>query len=135
MVIKLIAKHELRMLWYKSQRRKLFAKNVQPPGSYFLQPLRNCSDVKTNQELLFSNQTIVPSVHKIKRTIKSRLDLDFIDGFACIQTSCPVCPLQDESLQQPQQQQTKEANKAGASKSNRLSLFINKTSGKKIYFQ
>lgn len=85
---------------------------------------RYCSDVKRNEELLFSSQSSgIPSPLKVKQTIKSGL-YDFVDGFACIQTTCPTCPSQ-QHLDKKSAEQTKSDDKC---------LFINKTTGKNKFF-
>lgn len=89
-----------------------------------LRCLRNCSDIKRNEELLFSSQsTGIPSAVKIKQTIKSGF-YDFIDGPTCIQTSCPTClPTADQSTSE---------NVVDHTKSDEKCLFINKTTGKQF---
>lgn len=78
---------------------------------------RNYSDIKTNEELLFSknSESTIPSVLKIKRAIKSAGTIETSDGFSCIQTKCPVCD----------REKKKTAN----------DIFINKTSGKRSHFE
>lgn len=88
--------------------------------------LNRCfSDVKRNEELLFSSQgsgMVIPSPLRMKQTIKTGF-YDLIDGFTCIQTSCPTCPSAEN--------QNKNDKKPGPSKVDKC-LFINKTTGKSI---
>lgn len=53
----------------------------------------NYCDIKTNEDLLFtkSQETTIPSVLKIKRTIKSAGTYEIHDGFSCIESKCPAC--------------------------------------------
>lgn len=88
---------------------------------------RYFSDVKRNEELLFSSQgavMVIPSPLRIKQTIKTGFH-DLLDGFTCIQTSCPICPL-------PVNQNTNDK-KSVSSKADKF-LFINKTTGKSTIF-
>lgn len=88
---------------------------------------RNCSDIKRNEELLFSSQSAgIPSALKIKQTIKSGF-YDFVDGPTCVQTSCPTCL--------PKSDQNVEEKVAEPTKSNEKCLFINKTTGKIYYHE
>lgn len=80
---------------------------------------RNCSDIKRNEELLFSSHAagvVIPSALKIKQTIKSGF-YDLVDGFTSIQTSCPTCPSKTDD-------QTSDDKKI-----HDKCLFINKTTG------
>lgn len=78
---------------------------------------RYCSDITTNENLLFSgvNTIVAPSPLKIKSALKSK-NVEFVDGFTCIQTSCPVCP--------PDKNQPHENKNI-----DKKCLFINKTTG------
>lgn len=79
---------------------------------------RHCSDIKTNEDLLFSSHApnTIPSPMRIKSTLKNGF-YDFVDGFTSVQTSCPVClPLDDN---QPH----------GMTTENKKCIFINKTTG------
>lgn len=65
-----------------------------PASNPLLWQQRHCCDIKRNEELLFSSGgsgVIIPTPLKIKQTLKSGFH-DLIDGFTCIQTSCPACP-------------------------------------------
>lgn len=102
---------------------ELFANRYQ---SKFQILLRCCSDIKRNEELLFSSQSggiVIPSPLRIKQTIKTGFH-DLIDGFTCIQTSCPTCPSTTINPNEKTVEQTK-SDKC---------LFINKTTGKLIKF-
>lgn len=82
---------------------------------------RQCSDIKRNEELLFSSHgtgVVIPSAMKIKQTIKSGF-YDLVDGFTCVQTSCPTCP--STNVQSDGKDQSKNHDNC---------LFINKTTGK-----
>lgn len=88
---------------------------------------RYCSDIKRNEELLFSSQgsgIIIPTPLKIKQTIKSGF-YEFVDGFACIQTSCPTCP----SAASGKNTNASDAKSAYSTKIDEKCLFINKTTG------
>lgn len=86
---------------------------------------RYCSDIKRNEELLFSGQSPgIPSASKIKQTVKNGF-YDFVDGFTCIQTSCPTCLPNAESVLETAADQMKNHEKC---------LFINKTTGKNKIF-
>lgn len=99
--------------------------NTLPTRLTFLR--QYCSDIKRNEELLFSNHgvgVVIPSPLKIKQAIKTGF-YDFVDGSICIQTSCPTCPSANES----------DAPVSGGkivenSKKDDKCLFINKTTGK-----
>lgn len=88
---------------------------------------RYCSDIKRNEELLFSNHgvgVVIPSPLKIKQTIKTGF-YDFVDGPICIQTSCPTCPSTNES-----NAPAPSGKFAENLKRDEKHLFINKTTGK-----
>lgn len=90
---------------------------------HWCQSKRHYCDIKTNVGLLFSSSdatTIIPSVLKIKRTIKNRGIHELDDGFACIRTKCPVCtdPTDRQNVSDPLSH-----NK----------IFVNKTTG--LYIQ
>lgn len=87
---------------------------------------RYCSDIKRNEELLFSNHgvgVVIPSPLKIKQTIKTGFH-EFIDGPTSIQTSCPICPSTIETNPTVSAGKTNET-----SKTQEKCLFINKTTG------
>lgn len=106
--------------------------NLRPTALKFIQPQnqifhskRIYSDVKTNEDLLFSNQKTeaIPSGSKIKQVIKTGF-YDFVDGFTCIQTKCPVCP-SDVSNRDKMNEKHFENQKV-----DKKHLFINKITGK-----
>lgn len=92
--------------------------------SRFLQ--RYCSDIKRNEDLLFSRNgagIVIPSPLKIKQTIKTGF-YEFVDGPTCVQTTCPTCPtstLQD--TRQSPDPKIPDQNK------HEKCLFVNKTTG------
>lgn len=49
------------------------------------------SDIKTNEDLLFTSQSSNISPMKIKQSIR-RGQNNFIDGPTSIQSICPICP-------------------------------------------
>lgn len=75
---------------------------------------RSYCDIKTNVELLFTNseKPTIPSNFQIKKSIKSLPKYEMVDGFACIQTKCPICVVPPTE--------------AVAKRSN---IYVNKTSG------
>lgn len=87
---------------------------------------RHCSDIKRNEELLFSSHgvgVVIPSPLKIKQTIKTGFH-DFVDGVTCIQTACPICPSTiDSTVSAPS------GKASDQSKKDDKCLFINKTTG------
>lgn len=109
--------------WSVHWPRKLFETNQFRTR---LKLMRNCSDIKCNEELLFSSQSsgvVIPSALKMKQTIKSGF-YDCVDGFTCIQTSCPTCPPDNEQMIKSDRKaidQTKQ--------NDDKCLFINKTTG------
>lgn len=95
-------------------------------GTEFRVSHRCCSDIKRNEELLFSSKgagVVIPSPLRIKQTIKTGFH-DLVDGFTCIQTSCPTCPSDGN--------QNTNAKSAEQSKADKC-LFINKTTGNSIH--
>lgn len=96
------------------------------PASSVMQMQRHRSDIKRNEELLLSSHggggIIIPTPLKIKQTIKTGF-YDLIDGFTCIQTSCPVCPSADVAA-------TVSTGATTTTDSNVYKcLFVNKTTG------
>lgn len=103
---------------------------------------RHCCDIKRNEELLLGTHggsgVIIPTPLKIKQMIRSG-SYDFIDGYTCIQTSCPTCPSSSASSSSTDAVSTAAAtttaNTASTSDSNVVDqtsgkcLFINKTTG------
>lgn len=95
---------------------------------------RHYGDIKRNEELLFSNQSgggnVIPTPLKIKQTIKSGF-YDFVDGFTCIQTSCPVCPsaAASNSNSNANVNPDKKSTTDQVTKKDDKCLFVNKTTG------
>lgn len=88
---------------------------------------RFCSDIKRNEDLLFSRNgagIVIPSPLRIKQTIKTGF-YDYIDGPTCVQTSCPTCPPSP-----PQEISTITDGKTTDHNKKEKCLFINKTTGK-----
>lgn len=77
---------------------------------------RHCSDIKTNEELLFTNTALkaISSPLRIKSALKAG-HYDYTDGYTCIQTVCAACLPTEPS------DRTK-------------CIYINKTTGYLIYF-
>ncbi|XP_031631440.1 twinkle protein, mitochondrial [Contarinia nasturtii] len=99
--------------------RKLFEENKFRTR---LKIVRNCSDIKCNEERFFGSQDggiVIPSTLKVRQTIKSGF-YDYVDGFTCIQTSCPTC--------QPDNEQ-KTTNIPDKKVIDNKCLYINKTTG------
>lgn len=96
---------------------------------------RHRSDIKRNEELLLSSHgggtIIIPTPLKIKQAIKSGFH-DFIDGYTCIQTSCPTCPTSKEASNATGNATATAAdpNVADQAQPGDKCLFINKTTGK-----
>lgn len=86
---------------------------------------RYCSDIKTNEELLFTN--IAPKAISSPLRIKSALKAgcyDYTDGYTCIQTVCAAC-VPGEG----------ERGIANLSSDSKKCIYINKTTGYFIFFQ
>lgn len=98
-------------------RNSCFIKNVHNRYRIVFEINRSYCDIKTNEELLFSKsaETTIPSVLKIKRTIKNSGSFEIQDGFSCIQSKCPVC----------------DVNRKGVTND----IYINKTSGNYLSFR
>lgn len=95
-------------------------------SSRWLCSQRSYSDIKTNEELLFSGPTvtITPSTAKIKQSLRRGL-FDFTDGPTSIQAACPICPSVDSSPPQQPHHKTQTQHKK--------CLFINKTTGMHMF--
>lgn len=80
---------------------------------------RHCSDIKTNEELLFTNiaSKAISSPLRIKSALKAGY-YDYTDGYACIQTVCAACV--------PAEVERENANLSMDSKK---CIYINKTTG------
>lgn len=91
---------------------------------------RHRSDIKRNEELLLSAHggggIIIPTPMKIKQTIKTGFH-DYIDGFTCIQTSCPTCPPSENVTVAGSNGGTTATHNPGSNDDK--CLFINKTTG------
>lgn len=86
---------------------------------------RHCSDIKTNEELLFTNiaSKAISSPLRIKSALKAGY-YDYFDGYACIQTVCAACvPIEVER------------GNANRSSDNKKCIYINKTTGYFNFFQ
>lgn len=108
--------------------RKLLKSYTSAPNSLLRQ--RHYCDIKRNEELLLSSHgssVIIPTPLKIKQTIKIGF-YDFIDGFACIQTSCPACPITAATAITAKSKIDDKAQTTGDK-----CLFINKTTGKLVF--
>lgn len=92
---------------------------------------RHRCDIKRNEELLFSSHggIIIPTPLKIKQTIKSGFH-DFIDGFTCIQTTCPTCPTSTKTATTTAATDPKAVDQP---QTGDKCLFINKTTGKSSF--
>lgn len=87
---------------------------------------RHCSDIKRNEDLLFSHNgagIVIPSTMRIKQTIKTGF-YEFADGPTCVQTSCPTClpSINQDTNTMP------DGKMLGHTKKEKC-LFINKTTG------
>lgn len=60
--------------------------------SHKITSARHCSDIKTNEELLFTNiaSKAISAPLRIKSALKSGY-YDYTDGYTCIQTVCAAC--------------------------------------------
>lgn len=94
---------------------------------------RHCCDIKRNEDLLLSSHggsTItIPTPLKIKQTIKSGFH-DFIDGFTCIQTTCPTCPKSAKTTTGEGAIAPADPSAVAQPQTGDKCLFINKTTGK-----
>lgn len=80
---------------------------------------RHCSDIKTNEELLFTNiaSKAISSPLKIKSALKAGY-YDYTDGYTCIQTVCAACTPADVGQ-----------GNANISSHSKKCIYINKTTG------
>lgn len=84
---------------------------------------RHCSDIKTNEELLFTDvaSNAISSPLRIKSALKAGF-YDYTDGYTCIQTVCAVCTPADVGQ-----------GNANISSHSKKCIYINKTTGSSTF--